>query len=389
MKTLRLCFIFILISSSILAQPDPSEAQKQKALVIKKVDSSLMEKGPLNFAVPDVPAFKLLGADPSNILRPSNTKELAVVFGNYIKETGGSIIPKNIAAEIAPGLLINRWYTMSEYRTKPGIRFLTKTRVSFGSAENPETGGTNIGVGLRTTLLDKGDFRKDLAFMYDSIISKMAPTVALHNRASAILIEAMGIAAFGALTETQRTFMLDSVARTLGDPDQVNIVLKDVIEKYKKDNWNATRIDFAYAFLLGSPDTTIKSIQLSKHSFWTTFAIKPGKNNNWSQILLGLNSTIFNFEGNAYNEFTGNFRFYAGGNKFKGLLELQYQNKDAPKTDRTETLFTQVGLEAAVYKGAWLHFGTGVMDALKGNARAQLVSNISLYLTFPEDFHLW
>ena len=90
-----------------------------------------------------------------------------------------------------------------------------------------------------------------------------------------------------------------------------------------------------------------------------------------------------------YNEFTGNFRFYAGANKVKGFIESQYQNIESPNKARLETLYAQVGVEANIFKGVWIHFGTGVLNALNGNNKSQLLSNLNLYLTFPEDFKLF
>ena len=57
-------------------------------------DSSVLEKVKLGFAIPDIPAFKALGLDPSNILRPSEAKQLALTVGSFRNE-GNFIIPKN------------------------------------------------------------------------------------------------------------------------------------------------------------------------------------------------------------------------------------------------------------------------------------------------------
>ena len=43
-------------------------------------DSTLTEKYLLDFVVPDIPAFKALGTDPINILRPADPKKLQYTF---------------------------------------------------------------------------------------------------------------------------------------------------------------------------------------------------------------------------------------------------------------------------------------------------------------------
>ena len=111
--------------------------------------------------------------------------------------------------------------------------------------------------------------------------------------------------------------------------------------------------------------------------------------NNTLFITVILNNSLYKANGKNYNEFTGNFRFYIGKNRLKALVETQYQNIDHPMTGRTETLYSQVGIELAIYKSIWLHFGTGFLNALDGTAKSQLLSNLNLYLTFPENFKLF
>jgi hypothetical protein len=384
MKTYLVIFAIILCHVALLAQePD------RKQVYLRKADSAVLEKVSLDFAVPDVPAFKILGADPSNLLRPSSAKEVATVFGNYLKEgITSSMLPKNLAVEVAPGLLVKPWYTLDEYRSKKKYRFLTKTRFSFGSSQNDVDGITNVATGLRTTFLDKGDLRKDSQFMktiFKIVEQRHDQDVAAAN----ILKRLLGIEQYIALEVDERNRLLDSVLNTMGGQLLIDEAIKQEVEDYKKKNWNATRWDFAYALLLQSPDNLAGKIRLTKHSFWTTLAVKPWRTNNWGQILLGMNTTVFRVNGNGYSELTGNLRAYGGGNKFKGLLEFQYQNLDHPVNARIETLFTQIGVEAALFRGAWVHFGTGILNALEGDNTAQLVSNINLYMTFPEDFKLW
>ncbi|HEX2617014.1 MAG TPA: hypothetical protein VHL57_05685, partial [Flavobacteriales bacterium] len=49
----------------------------------------------LDFAVPDMPAFKSLGVDPSDILRPSELKDLALLVAPGLSS--------NLALEWSPG----------------------------------------------------------------------------------------------------------------------------------------------------------------------------------------------------------------------------------------------------------------------------------------------
>jgi hypothetical protein len=80
------------------------------------------------------------------------------------------------------------------------------------------------------------------------------------------------------------------------------------------------------------------------------------------------------------NQITGNLRFYAGTNRLKGLFELQYKNKDVLYAGGEKSLFSQIGLEVSPYQGIWLHFSTGVLNALEGDTSLlYVVISISLY----------
>lgn len=166
-------------------------------------------------------------------------------------------------------------------------------------------------------------------------------------------------------------------------------VIDNAIEEYKKTQWNASRLDLAYSLLLQSPDSLISKVRLNKHLVWATWAIKPGRHNSWAQILLGFNNTLYQADDKWINEFSGNLRLYAGANRFKGLFELQYQNIDHPRSDRVQSLFTQLGIEASLFRGIWIHFSTGIFNALQGDNKSALKSNLNIYLTFPENFNFF
>ncbi len=140
------------------AQDEPN----MQEIFVKKADTAVLNQVKLDFSVPDMPVFKALGKDPSNLLRPSSAKDVAFAIGNF-RSTGSTIIPKNFSLEVAPGLF-KPWYTLSEYQKKGWIRFITKARISIGADNNEETGTNSFAAGLRFTLLDNSDFRKDSVF---------------------------------------------------------------------------------------------------------------------------------------------------------------------------------------------------------------------------------
>src|SRR6187455_1012027 len=70
------------------------------------IDSLTLSHLRVNFTVPDMPAFKTLGTDPSNLLKPSTPQALAVSLSTFVQNTE-LIVPDGFAIEISPALLLN------------------------------------------------------------------------------------------------------------------------------------------------------------------------------------------------------------------------------------------------------------------------------------------
>jgi hypothetical protein len=386
-----ICAVFLICPLLTNAQDDIKEDKELKSFFLKKADTNVLSKIKLDFAVPDMPAFKALGNDPSNLLRPSSAKEIAFMVGSF-RNGGNSVIPENLSVEVAPALF-KPWYTLQEYRENAGLRFLTKSRISLGSDMNKDTKLNSLAAGLRFTFLDKADFRKDKDFLETEIFAKQDRYTGKFEKIRNELIVKKGLKQleFAQLSATEQTKINDEALalaiKELGfdlDKDVAN-----ALAKYKKENWNASKIDFAYSIVAQSKDNKINNAAISKHSFWLAYAIKPGKANTWGQILLGINNNLVrDIDQKFYNEFNGNARFYVGANRLKGFVESQYKNHYS-STGRNETLYAQLGMELAIYKSIWIHFGTGVENALDGKSKSQLMGNLNLSLALPENLSLF
>src|ERR1700748_2857962 len=105
----KYCTLLMLVVSVV------THAQVGDSVFIHRADSDVLQTMKLGFAVPDIPAFKALGLDPSNILRPSEVKDFALALGSF-RNKGNFVVPKNLAAEVAPALLIKPWYTLADYQ---------------------------------------------------------------------------------------------------------------------------------------------------------------------------------------------------------------------------------------------------------------------------------
>lgn len=384
---LRLYHIIVLMLLSFIPIVTIAQDDSPQNFYLEKAKQSTVDQVQLDFAVPDNPAFKSLGKDPSNILRPSSAKDLALQFGNFTGN-GSFIIPKDFSLEVAPGLLLKPWYTLNDYQNKSGLRFLSKLRISLGTASDDETHANSMAAGIHLTLLDNSDFRNDTAFLKKYIFDKQDRfTISWKKYRDEIIVQkGLTIEQYDALSQQDKDAILNQAKQNVGY--ELDTIISNALVAYKKQNWNASKIDFAYSLLSQSGDSLISDARIQKHSFWLTAALKPGRNNNWGQLLIGINNNIIRANNKFYNEFNGNLRFYAGANRVKGFIETQYQNLDNP-IERQNSLYAQIGLEVAVLKSIWLHFGTGILNALDGSKRSELISNLNLYFSFPENFSLF
>ena len=115
----------------------------------------------LNFAVPDLPAFKALGSEPSNILRPSTPESFSLIVSQFYNGDNISL-PANFAAEIAPWILAkSNKITLAEYHKHD---ILYSTRVSLGTSRD-SLNQYNFAVGLRFSIIDEGDLKNDEEFL--------------------------------------------------------------------------------------------------------------------------------------------------------------------------------------------------------------------------------
>src|SRR5689334_4525690 len=90
----------LLLSTLIVNAQDPKKNDKEE------LEDTTLSQMKLNFVVPDVPAFKILGTEPTDLLRPSTPKALAVSMSSF-NDNGKMIIPKAFALEVSPSLLLN------------------------------------------------------------------------------------------------------------------------------------------------------------------------------------------------------------------------------------------------------------------------------------------
>jgi hypothetical protein len=372
--------LFTLVLALAYANANAQSSLKQG------IDSMIQQKFLLNEMVPDIPAFVALNGNPSDFLKPSAPRDLAVMLSSF-RSGGQFIIPKSFAAEFAPGLFASTKINLHDYRNNYWLRTLTKTRLSLATRFEDQTQFSHLAAGIKFTLIDKGDYRTDTAFLQREIYTKLDEyEKQLASRKLAYLKKNNITALELAQNETLGALIEDSLQLSL-----IGEEVRQSVENYKRSNWNATRMEFAYTLSGSSGDSLLQDAQINAHRFWLVYALKPGARCEWAQVIFGVHNTLQQAPtGDWLNQFSAGGRGYFGTNKAKGFAELQYKSQmQIVGVKAQQSMLINFGLDLDIYKGVWVHIASGVNNILGEGARTQFMGNMSFYLTLPENFSLF
>ena len=114
----------------------------------------------LDYNVPESPAFALLGATPSNVLRGAASKPLVVSLLSQAAK--GEPLASGVAIDVAPYAYWGRFKNVKEYQENGVKRFFANLLVSVGTVQAPNDERSVSGaVGLRATIHDSHDVLLD------------------------------------------------------------------------------------------------------------------------------------------------------------------------------------------------------------------------------------
>lgn len=335
---------------------------------------SLVKNYKLNFALPDNPAFKALGTEPSNILRPSVTQDFSFISSEFFNGKN-LIIPESFGVEVSPILLMNtEKMTLSEFRKNNAFK---TSRFSLGTFKD-SLKTRNISLGYRITVINKGDLRTDKKGLED-FLQKVAVERAKQYADLRIkfLIE-NNLQPFD-LTKEDSLRMEEYIKNNINETsDDFEKRIDKLKEKYKNDNWNATKLDFAAALVGQSPDSLLSNVTFRNLSLWSTYAIPIKK---FAQVLLGVNYQLNNIQAEDYHSISISNRNYFGSNRIKFFFEeqLKYDQFLGEKT----SLLLNVGAEANLSKGFWIDLNAGLTKDYNNNT-SDFVSQLRFRYTLPE-----
>lgn len=389
MKKIFIRILFVLIGLSFVAILSAQD---------EDIGNDPISQHKLNFAVPDLPAFKALGTEPSNILRPSTPEAFSLVISEFQSDNNFTL-PQNFAAEFAPMILARGdKITLSEYQEKS---VFYNTRVSIGTARDT-LNEYDLAVGLKITLIDKGDLKNDNAFL-ELIVDELENANKAKDTIRSDLMDELDIT-YEEYANNQKNNekivneRYDKYTHLRENPDKA---IKAMIEEYKKKNWNKQKLDLAIASVGHTTDSAGSNFSFNSLDIWLSYAApiinkyskdeisvnKDLEDYHAGQILLGGHMRSYEEpeDRKTYFNFSLNSRLYLGSNRLKGFGEFQYNFR---QYNELNYLLLTLGGEINPVDGIWLEFYAGLERNSTLNINSS-TARFNLRFTIPENFKLF
>ncbi len=320
---------------------------------------ALVGNARLNFAVPDAPAFTILNFSPTNIVRPSSVREVALAIADFVR--GGGVLPRTAAAEFSPGLLIGgRTLTIRQYNSNP---FWYRARISAATRSyDDNTGRLHASIGIRFTFTDDADPRTDRMFIEN--LSNLAVQI---NQA---------VARRAQVTPPTGTGRIEGEGPAI---DALEREVEQLRAKQREEKWNANIAEFAAAVRFASPDSLARNARADKYQAWLAGAFSV---NTWGQFVFNLSGSIERSLG-LYMDLTSiamTSRFYFGSNSMKVYGEGQIT-----AVDQSPALYLfSIGGELNPISSFWLEFVAGFEK--RGREPAIIRTAFHVRWSLPEVF---
>lgn len=146
-------------TSPATTTPSP---QTPAALTTSALKQESINTTNIDLAVPESPAFTVLGLTPQTVTRPATPRALATSLLNGVDQNGN--FQSGLAFDVAPYLVLaGARLQLRDYQRKYGLRLLTRFQTSFattkGASENDKS--IRLALGFHATLWDRGDPRLD------------------------------------------------------------------------------------------------------------------------------------------------------------------------------------------------------------------------------------
>lgn len=335
-----------------------------------------LREATIDLAVPKSPAFTALGLTPESVIRPTSPRAFAASVLSGADPRGN--IQTGVAVDSAPYLLYaGNTITLEQYRKNYGIRFLSRTKISFAAAKgaNAEDEAARLALGLFVTPFDRGDPRADeslLRCFRERLGPVHADAVKVQNNKIAPLVGEGKLEE--AIAELEKA-IADHEKRARPEADACR-------DEARKRNWNATAWSLGVAPTWTAPAGNTSDLDWSGAGVWTSigygFEEIPGLEDNALLVLHARyrsnelapdpNGSGAFLEQDTYTlagqlRMAGfDFRETVGGPDLNFLFEAAYVKEDR-KLRPDESLFRYTaGFDYRITDNLYLNLSVGAED---------------------------
>ena len=171
-------------SSNAVPQATPSPNPITSLLPQFKAENNPLPLANVDLAVPESPAFTVLGLTPETVVRPSSPRQFATALLSGVDRNGN--FQSGTAIDTVPYLLLaGKELTLKQYQTSYKLRLASRTQFSFATTKgaSDDDKSVRLSLGLRMTLWDKGDPRTDDELMqcFDATSRKYLASLVTPN----------------------------------------------------------------------------------------------------------------------------------------------------------------------------------------------------------------
>ena len=326
------------------------------------------EKRNLDLALPDSPAFTVLGLTPHSVVRPSSPRELATSLLNGVDPRGN--LQTGVAVDTVPYLLFEgKQLQLKDYEGTYFKRFLARTQTSLALVKGTSEGdkSSRLSLGFRMTPWDEGDPHLDQelrdCFAQASQKSLPEPDPVLNKN---------NVDDITPVTQKDLKEMKSQLLEK-SDPEKLFAnAISDCRAAARDRNWNAAAWTIGVAPTWISETGTLGSLQGDGVGLWTSLSY--GFKGIKFLDLEHKAQTIFHvrYRSNEHvsdSSTKGAFfeqesvlvgtRFRVGTQKFNVSLEGDFVHAD-PKTSKPNDYYRMVvGADILLGGNVWLEFALG------------------------------
>jgi len=337
----------------------------------------------IDLAVPESPAFAVLGLTAQSVVRPSSPRELALSILDGVDAQGN--LQAGVAIDVVPYLLaFGDELTLREYREDYKERLLSRGQVSLSTAKgtSDDDKAIRVAFGFRWTIWDEGDPRMDRQLTADFdeklVLPELSSNLTLDER------------------EEKLRQMLPEYERALEKEAE------RCREDSRRRNWNNSAWDIGFAPSWISEDGTTDDLEWNGLAVWSSLAygfegIKGLEDR--AQIIFharyrrGEEVPDANMQDTFFEQDSvlvgGRLRF--GSPSLSFSVEGVFSHAEPEDWDEDDSLRVSGGVEVRVAENLWLEVSVGGSDGRnddndQGFVLAQLKWGFSRESKLAENF---